>query len=104
MSLEQHKELLTEGCKIFLSNTKVLPEKKHTVCKIVQHGDWTSALNYQDVVLLPAKKKRGPIKVLDVKSVAYKGQKHKLVLTEDSAIYKIKRSRLEDDVKPEQCI
>ena len=47
MSLEQHKELLTEGCKIFLSNTKVLPKKRHTVCKIVQHGDWTGALNYK---------------------------------------------------------
>ena len=60
----------------------------------------------QDVVLLPAKKKkRGPTdQSFSVRSVAYKGQKRKLVLTEDGAIYKIKRSRLEDHVKPEQCI
>ena len=36
-----------------------------------------------------------------VKPVEHKGQKRKLVLTEDGAIYKIKRSKLEDHVKPE---
>ena len=41
-------------------------------------------------------------KVLDVKPVAHKGQKRKLILTEDGRVYKDKRSKLENSVKAGQ--
>ena len=50
-------------------------------------------------LLLPASNKREKLKVLDVKPVEHKGQKRKLVLTEDGNVYKVKRSKLEDNVK-----
>ena len=41
------------------------------MCKIVQHGDWAGILDYNEVPLLPAKKKRSTLKVLDVKPVQH---------------------------------
>ncbi len=54
--------------------------------------------------LLPAEKKRSAVKVLDVKSVENKEHKRKLLLTEDGTVYKVKRSKLEDNVKPGQYV
>ena len=48
---------------------------------------------------LPANKKRNAVKVLDEKSVEHKGQKRKLLLTEDGTVYKVKRSKLENNVE-----
>ena len=97
--LEEKKERLTEMCKIVISKTK-LPQtrKKFAVCKTVQHGDWAGVLDYDEVSLLPVKKKRNALKVLDVKPVEHKGQKRKLMLTEDGTVYKVKRSKLENNV------
>ena len=39
-------------------------------------------------------------KVLDVKTVTHNSQKRKLVLLEDGNVYKINRSKLEDNVTP----
>ena len=44
------------------------------------------------------------IKVLDVKPIEHKGQKRKLVLTEDGNVYKVKRSKLEDNAKAGQYV
>ena len=43
-------------------------------------------------------------KVLDVKPVEHKGQKRKLLLTEDGTVYKVKRSKLENSVKTGQYV
>lgn len=93
-SLEQQKEQLTVGCKIFISSIK----KRFPICKVIQHGDWVGGLHYDKVPPLPPRKKRTATKVLDVKPVEHKGQKRKLVLTDDGNVYKIKRSKLEDSV------
>ena len=66
---------------------------------VAQKGDWSDLLDYEKVPLLPANKKRNAVKVLDVKSVEHKGQKGKLLLTEDRAEYKVKRSKLENNVE-----
>ena len=39
-------------------------------------------------------------KVLDVKTVTHNSQKRKLVILEDRNVYKIKKSKLEDNVTP----
>ena len=53
-------------------------------------------LVHEKVRLLPPKKERGVIKVMDIKSVEHKGHKRKLLLVEDGTIYKVKRSKLEN--------
>ena len=83
---------------------KVIIYQKVSVCKVVQHGDWPGILDYEKVPLLPAEKKRSAVKVLDVKSVENKEHKRKLLLTEDGTVYKVKRSKLEDNVKPGQYV
>ena len=52
MSMEQHKELLTEGCKIFLSNTKVLPRKETYRVQdcTAWRLDWRSQLPRRSVI------------------------------------------------------
>ena len=98
--LERQKEQLTEMCKIIISKTKLSPvRKKFAACKVVQKGDWTGLLlDYEKVPLLPANKKRNTVKVLDVKSVEHKKQKRKLLLAEDGTVYKVKRSKIENNV------
>ena len=61
-------------------------------------------LDYEKVPLLPPKKKRGVLKVLNVKSVEHKGVKRKLLLAEDGTVYKVKRSRMEKSVEAGQCV
>ena len=101
----RRKEQLTKMYKIVISKTKLLPtRKKFAVFKVVQKGDWTGLLDYEKVPLLPANKKRNAVKVLDVKSVEHKGQKRKLLLTEDGTVYKVKRSKLENNVEAGQYV
>jgi len=59
----------------------------------------TGIPDYKGMPLLPAKKKRNALKVLDAKSVEHKGHKRKLLLTEDGTVYKVKRSKLENNVE-----
>lgn len=56
------------------------------------------------IYLLPAEKKRSAVKLLEVKYVENKGQKRKLLLTEDGTVYKVKRSKQENSVKTRQYI
>ena len=94
-----------EMCKVVISNTKLSPtRKKFAVCKVVQKGDWTGLLDYEKVPLFPANKKRNTVKVLDVKSVEHKGQKRKLLLAEDGTVYKVKRSKMENNVEAGQYV
>ena len=77
------------------------------------HNTWLTFLHFnlrpctrlrKKVPLLPASNKRKVFKVLDVKPVEHKGQKRKLVLTEDGIVYKVKRSKLENNVKAGQYV
>ena len=72
--------------------------RKSAVCKIVQQGDWSGLVCFKQVPMFSAKNKHP--KVLDVKTVTHNSQKRKLVFLEDGNVYKIKKSKLEDNVKP----
>ena len=61
-------------------------------------GDWSGLVYYKQVPMLSAQNKDA--KVLDVKTITHNSQKRKLVLLEDGNVYKIKKSKLEDNVKP----
>ena len=54
--------------------------------------------------LLPASNKRSVLKVLDVKSVEHKGVNRKLLLAEDGTVYKVKRSKMENNVEARQYV
>ena len=43
-------------------------------------------------------------KVLDDKPMEHKGQKRKLLLTEDGTVYKVKRTKLENTINPGQYV
>lgn len=106
-NLEEQKEQLMDGCKIVITKTKLSStRKKYAICKIVQRGDWAGILEYEKVPLLPPNNKRKNVKVLDVKPIVFKGKKRKLLLVEDAygAVYKVKRSKLEDTVQPGQFV
>jgi hypothetical protein len=105
-NLDEQKEQLTAEFKIIVSKTKLSStRRKFAVCKIVHsRGVWAGILDYERVPLLPASNKRKKLKVLDVKPVEHKGQKRKLVLTENGTVYKVKRSKLEDNVKAGQYV
>ena len=103
--LEEQKEQLTAECEIIISKTKLSStRKKFAICKVVQRGNWAGVLDYKKVPLLPANKKRKAMKILDVKPVEHKGEKRKLLPTEDGSVYKVKRSKLENNVKTGQHV
>ena len=54
--------------------------------------------------LLPASNKRSVLTVLDVKPVEHKGQKRKFLLAEDGTVYKVKRSKMENNVEAGQYV
>ena len=105
-NLEQQKEQLMDGCKIVINKVRVnnSTKRKFTICNVEQRGNWAGVLDYEKVPLLPASNKRKVFKVLDVKPVEHKGQKRNLALTEDGTVYKVKRSKLENNVKARQYV
>ena len=97
--LERTKEDLLSDCKIIIEKNRVDSSKrKFVMCKIVQQGDWSGLVDYKQVPMLSSKNKDA--KVLDLKTVKNNSQKRKLVLLEDGNVYKIKKSKLEGNVKP----
>ena len=97
--LEACKDRLLDGCKIIIEKLRVDKARRNSaVCKIVQKGDWSGLVDYNQVPMLSSKNK--DTKVLDVKTVTHNSPKRKLVLLEDGNVYKIKKSKLEDNVTP----
>ena len=64
----------------------------------MQLGDWSGLVYYKQVPMLSLKNKDA--KVLDLKTITHNFQKRKLVLFEDGNVYKIKKSKLDDNAKP----
>ena len=91
-------------CNIIINKVRVndSTKSKFAICIIVQRGDWAGVVDYEKVPLLPANKKRNAVKVLDVKSVEHKEVKRKLLLVEDGTVYKVKRSRMGNNVEAGQ--
>ena len=69
---------------------------KFAVCSIHDSCDWSSLVDYSKTAML--KKLDGSTCVVDIKSVQVKGAKRKLLLTNDGHIFKLKKSRLEDEI------
>ena len=66
--------------------------------KLYKKSDWSGLVDYKQVPMLSSKNKDA--KVLDVKTVTHSSQKRKLVLLEDGHVYKIKKSKREDQLSP----
>ena len=70
------------------------------MCSVYEKGDWTVWVDYNKVQMLP--KMRMDRCVLDVRDVEVRGQKRKLILTDNGdgpVIYKFKKSKLEENVE-----
>ncbi len=104
--LEGQHETFFVGTKIVVEKHRVCKtsRRKYAVCQIVQKDDWSGLVDYNEAELLPPRHKRQKVSVLDVKSVPQRGQERKLILVEGGVVYKIKKSKLEETVKPGQEI
>ena len=71
---------------------------KYAVCKLFQAGDWSALVDYSKTPMFT--KFDGKTCFVDVKSVIVKAQKRKLLLTDDGVVFKLKRSRIEDEIIP----
>ena len=101
-NLEENVVKLKTICKIKLEKIciKRTTRQKYVVCSVYEKGDWTALVDYNKVQMLP--KMRMDRCVLDVRDVEVRGQKRKLILTDNGdgpVIYKFKKSKLEENVK-----
>ena len=72
--------------------------RKYAMCTIIQAGQWHKLVEYAKAPLL--KTQDGSTCVLDVQTVEVEGQKRKLILTDQGEVFKLKKSRLEETIKP----
>ena len=72
--------------------------RKYAICSIIQSGQWHKLVNYSKTPLLTTQD--GSTCVIDVQTVEHKGQKRKLLLTDNGQVFKLKKSRFEETVKP----
>ena len=98
--LEEKEERITPGCSIKIDKIKIdrSGRIKYAVCGIYEHGDWTAMANYNDTRMLSRFNRS--INVVDVRTIDVKGVKRKLLLTDTGEIYKLKKSKLEEKLKP----
>ena len=72
--------------------------RKFAICTVIQAGQWHKLVDYAKAPLL--KIQDGSTCVLDVQTVEVKGQKRKLLLTDKGEVLKLKKSKLEEAIKP----
>ena len=104
--LEEKVVKLNYMCKIKIEKkrTSINRHVKYAVCSIFEKGDWTTSVEYGNVPISPKNEMDGETCVLDVREVEVKGQKRKLLLTQredgdPQIIYKLKKSKLEENIK-----
>ena len=68
------------------------------MCKLFQYGDWSALVDYRKTPMFT--KFDGKTCILDVKSVVVKGEQRKLLLTDDGNVFKLKKSRIENEITP----
>ena len=100
--LEENINELKYLCKIKIEKIRTNTKRhvKYAVCSVYEKGDWTVLVDYNKVQMLP--KMRMNRCVLDVRDVEVRGQKRKLILTDNGdgpVIYKFKKSKLEENVE-----
>ena len=100
--LEEKEERITLGCSIKIEKIRVNRDRhvKYAICSIYESGDWTAMTSYSKTPILS--RFNGSTNVLDVRTVNVKGVKRKLLLTDTGEIYKLKKSKLEERLKPGQ--
>ena len=89
-------------CSIKIEKIRVNRDRhvKYAICSIYENGDWTAVTNYSKTPILS--RFNGSTNVVDVRTVNVKGIKRKLLLTDTGEIYKLKKSKLEERLKPGQ--
>ena len=101
-NLEENINDLKYLCKIKIEKIRTNDKRhvKYAVCSVYEKGYWTVLVDYNKVQMLP--KMRMNRCVLDVRDVEVRGQKRKLILTDNGdgpVIYKFKKSKLEENVE-----
>ena len=100
--LEEKKDRITQGCSIKIEKIRVNRTRhvKYAICSIYEKEDWTAMTNYIETPMLS--KFDGSTCIVDVRMVDVKGTKRKLLLTNTGDVYKLKKSKLEERLKPGQ--
>ena len=100
--LEGKVEQIIPGCSIKIEKIRKNKTRhvKYAICSIYEQGDWTGITDYSKTPMLI--KFDGSTNVVDVRTVEMKGVKRKLLLTNTGKIYKLKRSKLEESLRPGQ--
>ena len=98
--LESKVKQITKNC--FLQTEKVKLNHsnriKFAVCSIYCNNDWTVFVKYNKTPFL--KSFDGTTCVIDVRDTTVNGKKRKLILTDEGRIYRLKKSKIEDEIKP----
>ena len=92
--------MITRGCFIKIEKIGVNRSRrvKYATCSIRDKGDWTAIMDYKDIKMLS--NFDGTTSIVDVRMVDVKGVKRKLLLTNTGDVYKLKKSKLEERLKP----
>ena len=100
--LEEKEGQISPACSIKIEKIRVNRDRhvKYAICSIYENGDWTAVTNYSKTPILS--RFNGSTNVVDVRTVNVKGVKRKLLLTDTGEIYKLKKSKLEERLKPGQ--
>ena len=101
--LEEKEEQLHLDCKIILQKHKLSASnrRRYYVCKVVKKGDWVGLVNYEETPMLQQKKKENErTRVRDVGYTEHKGSKRKLIMTEDGSVFRVKKSKMGNDIRP----
>ena len=93
-------EEITNSCyiKILKIRTDIKRRVKFAVCQVFKHGNWSALVDYSKTSIFS--KFDGKTCIIDVKTVEHKNNKRKLLLTDKGEVFKLKKSRIEDEIKP----
>ncbi len=98
--LEDKADQLTPYCSIKIGKVKLNISRriKYAICTVHKKGDWTVMTDYTKTPMLS--KFDGSTYIVDVQTVDVKGTKRKLLLTNTGDVFKLKKSKLEERIKP----
>jgi hypothetical protein len=98
IDLESKANLLRPGTKVKILKKRTDPKtrKTYALVGIVDPGDWS----FGDYNSLPFINKAKNLEVIGVKDVMVKGEKRKIAMADNGIVYRCKRSKLEDMLRP----
>ena len=91
---------LTKNCyiKIVKIHSNCRRHIKYVECKVFKHDEWEGLIDYAKLPVFT--KLDTKTCIIDVKTVAYKNQKRKVLLVEGGRVFKMKKSKLEEEIAP----